>query len=296
MKPRAGRILPATLLLLALAALASGCNASPSVSAAGQEGVPFTTFPPTLGVGIPVTGFGLEIAGCDPRGSFINFRLSDPVSGNTATQLQVEFSGRSALCNNPLGDASVLSCSIPSLTVFPTLVVIRMDDVVITEFTYDGTACAVDLPALGAQTVYPSSIPTTTATDSGLPATFSVERLPTTMPTLWLTLTALPTWTGQPTPTEPPPTEPPVTEPPATEPAPTDPPATEPPPTDPPPTPDSKPAPTHRATPTHKPTITPKPPHPTEPPPTEPPPTPSGDLNSPGPRLAGVPGQEQIAA
>ncbi len=283
MKPRAAERPPATLLLLLLAALLSGCQASPVVPAGANEGNPSTTSETTLGQAIPVTGFGLEVVSCDPRGTYINFRLSDLLSGDTSARLQVQFNGRAGQCSHPLGDPAILSCSIPALSMFPLLVEVRLDDLLISQFSYDGSLCPLGVHEEAAESAYPPAVLTASATAAGLSATSSGGG-PTGS-----SLTAMPTSTAQPPsvqppppqpsatepppPTQPQPTQPPSTEPPPTQPPPTEPPATQPPPATQKPTPTHKPSPTPKPPPTPKPSPTPRPPHPTEPPPTEPPPT-----------------------
>ncbi len=330
MKPRAADTLPVTLLLLLLAAFVSGCTAGPPASAAGNEGDSFSSSGSNVEHGIPVTGFGLEVAGCDPRGTFLNFRLSDSLVQDTAAKIAVEFDGRPARCQHPLGDASLLSCTIPPLAMFPVIVVVKMDEAVIAQFSYDGASCPVPIYGQAAQEGVPLA-PTSSATAAALATLASRGGLPPTAGILSQTLTPLPAWTGQPTPTtqpaasteppatqppatQPPPTQPPATQPPPTQPPPTQPPPTQPPATEPPPTsgpqpttgprpsPTQKPPPTPRPSPTQKPPPTPKPTHtsappPTQPPATEPPPTPSGyDLYARGPRLAWSLGQGVVAA
>jgi hypothetical protein len=246
---------------------------------------------------IPVTGFGLEVASCDPGGTFIDLRLSDGIASDVAARLHVDFNGRSVRCHNPLGDASLLSCSIPPLTVFPVLVGIRMDDTVITQFSYDRALCVVNVPGQPEATAYPPLILAITPS--------STVILPTRTPTRHPGHTPAATWTTEPPPTEPsatepPVTEPPVTEPPVTEPPPTEPPATQPPPTQPPSTdppatdPPATEAPTQpeQTQPPRPPTHTARPPRPTDPPGTEEPvPTPAAsgwDVQQPAPHLAAI--------
>ncbi len=302
MKPRALERLPATLLLLLLAAFLPGCNAGPPASPAGDEVNLFGTSVPSGDQLIPVTGFGLEVAGCDPRGTFLNFRLSDALAKDNAAKLAVEFDGRAAQCQHPMGDAWILSCSIPPLAIFPVLVVVKMDEAVVAQFSYDGASCPVPVYQQAGQTLAAPMIATNSATAAALAPMSSRGGSAPTRWVLWPTFTPLPTWPGQPTstaqaststdpppaqpsPTEPPPTQPQPTQPQPTQAQPTQPQPTEPPPTAPPPTSGPRPSPTHKATPTEKPaptqkppptqrpTPTPKPPDPTEPPPqpTDPP-------------------------
>ncbi len=311
MNSRALERWPATLLLLLLAAFLSGCGAGSPASTAGDEVNMFATSASSGGQAIPVTGFGLEVAGCDPRGTFLNFRLSEALAQDTAAKLAVEFDGRPAQCQHPLGDESILSCTIPPLSMFPVLVVVKMNEAVVAQFSYDGASCPVPVYVPAGQTAPVPLIATNSATAAALATVSSRGGSASTPWVLWPTFTPLPTWPGQPTPTtpaststepspvlpsptEPPPTQPQPTEPqptqpPSTEPPPTQPPSTEPPPTAPPPTsgprpsptpkppPTQKPTPTQKPPPTPKPTNTPRPPHPTEPP-TEPPTQPSGSI------------------
>ncbi len=332
MKSRALERLPATLLLLLLAAFLSGCNAAPPASAAGDEVNIFATSAPSGGQAIPVTGFGLEVAGCDPRGTFLNFRFSGALAQDSAAKLAVEFDGRPAQCQHPMGDASILSCSIPPLSMFPVLVVVKSNEAVVAQFSYDGASCPVPVYQQAGQTLPVPMIATNSATAAVL-ATMSSRG--GSAPTTWVllpTFTPLPTLPGQPTSTtpastltvppaqpsptepptsEPPPTQPQPTEPPPTQPQPTQPPSTEPPPTAPPPTsgpkpsptqkppPTEKPSPTQKPPPTQRPTPTPKPPQPTEPP-TEPPTQPAAAsmprFEAAGLHLAGSPQLITLAA
>lgn len=272
MRARAGEAVPVALLLLLPAMLLSGCNAgraAPAAAAAPQV-LRMVTVAPTLAQGIPVTGAFLELASCDPKGSFLNLRLSDPLTGNGAGQLQVELNGRPAQCHHPLGDTSILSCTIPPLTLFPVLVAVRLDDALVAQFDYDSALCPAPGQEQSGQNGYVPSIPTATGTATEQPGTPAAGKPAASSSGLHATPTPLPTWTGQPLPSEPPSTEPGPTEPPPTEP----PPPTQPPSTEPPPTQKSEPTP--KPTPTHKPAPTPKPTHTDKPPVTEPPPTPSG--------------------
>jgi hypothetical protein len=216
------------LLLLALAALTSGCDAGSPIPAAAQGAVASATVAATPAEGIPVTGFALEVASCDPNGSFLNFRLSHPLPDAIAARLRVEINGRSARCTNPLGDPSILSCTIPPLTMPPALVVVKMQDVVINQFPYDNSICPVGLQVQITQTAEPPTLPPASSTAPWLPPTKSsqaglpVNRSPIVTPTnapSWLP-TLAPAPQTEPPATEPPPTQPPSTQPPATEPPP----------------------------------------------------------------------------
>lgn len=256
MRARAGAAVPAALLLLLLASLLAGCRAGPAApaAAAAPQVLRMVTVAPSLGPGIPVTGYALELASCDPKGTFLNLRLSDALRDDGAAQLQVELNGRPAQCHHPLGDTSILSCTIPPLTMFPVLVVVRMDDAVIWQFDYDSALCPVAGQEQGGQNGYVPVMPTPTVAALEQATRSAGGRPAGAQPGSQPTPTPLPTGTLQPPsaqPSEPPPTEPPPTEPPPTQ----------------------KSEPTPKSTPTHKPQPTPKPTHTDKPPSTEPPPT-----------------------
>jgi len=272
-------------------------QSSPVTAASPASPAPaITEAPIALETPIPITGgsvstspLTMNVASCDPVASYINFRLGDQPPAETAAKLRVELNGNWAECRIAPGNPSVLSCTIPVTTLFPVLVVVRLDDAVLTHFTYDGSLCSA-APTRGPNESAATALPTT-ATVVGLPtlspSTPTPQRTPTTLPTS----TPQPTSTQYPTATPPPtlvpptptkqytptPLPPTATAAPTSTPRPTStlaPTSTPRPTSTPGPTPTPRPTNTPRPTPTHAPTNTPKPsPPPTEPPPTEPPPT-----------------------
>jgi hypothetical protein len=106
--------------------------ASPTAQASATAEISPTAPPPLL------TG---EVPSCDKSMNLINFRMVEPAPDLTGKTLTVQISDVESTCAvNPL-NASLLTCKSPVPLTFPTRVVVRLDGVVINDFTDNGLGC-----------------------------------------------------------------------------------------------------------------------------------------------------------
>lgn len=83
-----------------------------------------------------------DVTMCDVAANLINFRMVEPVPVLTGKALEVQIAGQQSLCAiNPV-NTSLLTCTMPASVTFPTRIVVRLDGVVVNDFTYNGLGCA----------------------------------------------------------------------------------------------------------------------------------------------------------
>lgn len=78
---------------------------------------------------------------CDLGANLISFRMVEPVIDLTNKTLTVEIAELETSCAVNPTNPSLLTCTIPPLVTFPASVVIRLDGVVVNDFTYEGIGC-----------------------------------------------------------------------------------------------------------------------------------------------------------
>jgi len=106
--------------------------ASPTAQASATA-VKSPTPPPPL-----LTG---EVPSCDKSMNLINFRMVEPAPDLTGKTLTVQISDAESTCAvNPI-NPSLLTCTSPAPLIFPARVVVRLDGVVVNDFTDDGSGC-----------------------------------------------------------------------------------------------------------------------------------------------------------
>jgi hypothetical protein len=83
-----------------------------------------------------------DVTMCDVAANLINFRMVEPVPDISGKALEVQIADQQSLCAiNPV-NTSLLTCTIPASVTFPVRVVVRLDGVVVNDFTYSGLGCA----------------------------------------------------------------------------------------------------------------------------------------------------------
>jgi hypothetical protein len=83
-----------------------------------------------------------DVTMCDVAISLINFRMVEPVPDLAGKDLEVRIAGQRTTCAvNPV-NTSVLTCTIPPSVTFPAPVVVRLDNAVVNDFTFNGLGCA----------------------------------------------------------------------------------------------------------------------------------------------------------
>ena len=106
-----------------------GAQASPSPT----RGTSATSQTPLLTGGVTM---------CDLAVDLINFRMNEPVPTLNNRDLIVQIAGQETSCYVNEVNPSLLTCRIPASAVFPARVVVRLDNVEVNDFTYDGGGCA----------------------------------------------------------------------------------------------------------------------------------------------------------
>jgi hypothetical protein len=79
---------------------------------------------------------------CDLAADLINFRMVEPVLNLNNKNLEVQIADRKTSCYINDVNPSLLTCRIPGSVIFPAGVVVRLDNTVVNDFTYDGGGCA----------------------------------------------------------------------------------------------------------------------------------------------------------
>ena len=105
---------------------------SPTAQASATPEIPATTQEPLL------TG---RVTMCDTGANLISFRIAEPVPDLTGKTLTAQFDGQESACYINPTNPSLMTCTIPVDTIFPTRVVISVDGAVVNDFTYNGLGC-----------------------------------------------------------------------------------------------------------------------------------------------------------
>ena len=80
---------------------------------------------------------------CDLGGKLINFRMLTPPPDLTQSTLEVMMADKATSCYVNAVNPSLLTCSLPNDISFPARVVVRLDGVVVNDFTYSGVGCGI---------------------------------------------------------------------------------------------------------------------------------------------------------
>lgn len=83
-----------------------------------------------------------DVTMCDLAVNLINFRLVETVPNLTDKAVAVQIADQESFCAVNPGNTSLLTCTIPASVTFPVRVVVRLDGVVVNDFTYNGGGCA----------------------------------------------------------------------------------------------------------------------------------------------------------
>lgn len=87
-----------------------------------------------------------EVTMCDGSTDLISFRITQPSPDLTGQTLMAQISGLESTCAvNPV-NTSLLTCTIPPAMTFPARVVVNLEGVVVSDFTYDGVGCIGHTP------------------------------------------------------------------------------------------------------------------------------------------------------
>lgn len=79
---------------------------------------------------------------CDTGGNLISFRITQPPPDLTGKTLTAQIGGQESACYVNATNPSLMTCTLPPGMVFPAPVVVSVDGVVASEFTYSGLGCA----------------------------------------------------------------------------------------------------------------------------------------------------------
>jgi hypothetical protein len=79
---------------------------------------------------------------CDTGGNLINFRIVDAPPDVTGKTITAQIADQESACYVNATNPSLLTCALPVGATFPAQIVVRVDGVVVNEFTYDGLGCA----------------------------------------------------------------------------------------------------------------------------------------------------------
>jgi hypothetical protein len=80
---------------------------------------------------------------CDLGGKLINFRILTPSPDLTEDTLEVLIADQQTQCYVNSVNPALLTCSLPNDISFPARVVVRLDGVVVNDFTYSGVGCGI---------------------------------------------------------------------------------------------------------------------------------------------------------
>jgi hypothetical protein len=155
----------------------SPATATPPALSASSTSSPVNPSMLLIAASTAVPTLQMDVSSCDPAARYINFRLSEPSAWEDAA-LKVELNGNPAECNMLTGSASILSCRIPAATMFPLLVVVRLDEVVISHFTYNGALCSI-IPSQEPRKQDPAGIPRHAPTPTNAPSWLPTHVPPT---------------------------------------------------------------------------------------------------------------------
>lgn len=116
---------------------------SPTVFPVASPTEPASVSPtpgPVVAVRTPLlTG---EVTMCDLAVNLINFRMKEPIPDLKTKALAVQIAGQDSTCTANAVNPSLLTCTIPVAETFPARVVVRLDNVIVNDFVYDGLWCA----------------------------------------------------------------------------------------------------------------------------------------------------------
>jgi hypothetical protein len=79
---------------------------------------------------------------CDIGGNLISFRMVQPAPDLTGKTITVEIAAQESTCYVNQSNPSLMTCTIPADVTFPASVVVRVNEAVANEFTYEGIGCA----------------------------------------------------------------------------------------------------------------------------------------------------------
>ena len=82
-----------------------------------------------------------QVTMCDTGASLISFRIAQPPPDLTGQTLTAQIADLDSICAVNPTNPSLLTCTIPPTIVFPARVVVRLDDVVVNDFTFDIASC-----------------------------------------------------------------------------------------------------------------------------------------------------------
>lgn len=114
---------------------------------------PIPTFTPgaeVIGVDVFPTGdapFVSDVRACSPGNGLILFQIAEDVPYRTWDQMYISIDGERVICNEPPGEASTLTCELPTEVTYPALVTFAIGDGIAGTFTFDDEKClAAEFP------------------------------------------------------------------------------------------------------------------------------------------------------
>ena len=83
-----------------------------------------------------------DVTMCDAEEYLINFRMIEPAPDLVLQDLEVQIGDQPTTCSVNPNNTSLLICTLPPNITFPARVLVRLEGVVVNDFTYDGVGCA----------------------------------------------------------------------------------------------------------------------------------------------------------
>jgi hypothetical protein len=112
---------------------------SPTLAASPTAQVAATAVSTSAAQGSLLTG---RVTMCDTGGDLISFRIAQPPPDLTGKTLRAQIGGVENACYVNATNPSVMTCALPAGMTFPAPIVVSVDGMVASEFTYDGLGCA----------------------------------------------------------------------------------------------------------------------------------------------------------
>lgn len=117
-------------------------TAKDSVTVNVDLSIPTATTEPTMTPTQPSPVLTGEVTYCDPATDTMNLRI-DHTFVPSSFNHQVTINGDPMACKVNGSNSSLLTCSYPPSVVFPANIKVSINDIVVNDFMYDGSACVI---------------------------------------------------------------------------------------------------------------------------------------------------------
>jgi hypothetical protein len=114
-------------------------SASPIPAASATSPASPTAEP---GLAPPASLLTGRVTMCDTGAALISFRMIEPPADLTGKTLTAQIGEQERDCSINPTNTSLVTCTLPAGVTFPARVVVRLDDLVVNDFTFDGIGCA----------------------------------------------------------------------------------------------------------------------------------------------------------